>query len=126
MKYTKKVMQHFLKPKNAGVIKNPDAIGRLANDKCGDIMEIYLKIDKKTDKIKNIKFRTLGCPAAIAASDILCEIAKGKTLKQAGKISDKEITKKLGGLPMIKLHCSVLGHKTLEDAIKKYRKKNGK
>ena len=124
MNYTKKVTRHFLNPKNAGKIKNPDAIGRLSNDGCGDVMEISLKIDKKTEKIKNIKFQTLGCPAAIATSDVLCEMAKGKTLKQAENISDKDIVKKLDGLPMIKLHCSVLGSRTLKDAIEKYKKKN--
>jgi len=123
LRYSKQVMKHFLNPKNAGRIKNPDVIGRLANDRCGDIMEIYLKIDKKTEKIKDIKFQTLGCPAAIAASDVLCNLVKGKTLKQAEKISETDITNKLGGLPMIKIHCSVLGSRTLKDAIKKYRKK---
>jgi len=121
--YTKKVMRHFLKPKYAGKLKNPDAIGRIANDKCGDVMEIYLKI--KGDKITDIKFQTLGCPAAIAASDVLCGMVKGKTLKQAEKIKEKDITKNLGGLPMVKQHCSVLGAKTLKDAIDKYRKKKG-
>ena len=114
-------MKHFLRPKNVGKLKNPDAVGKLENDKCGDIMEVYIKV--KDDKIKDIKFQTLGCPAAIAASDILCEMVKGKTLKQAENIDEKQITKKLGGLPMIKQHCSVLGAKTLRDAITKYRKK---
>jgi len=122
MTYTKKVMKHFLKPKYAGKIKNADAVGRIANNKCGDIMEIYLKI--KDNKIKDIKFQTLGCPAAIASSDVLCELVKGKTLEQAEKIKEKDIIKKLGGLPMVKQHCSVLGTKTLKDAINKYRKKN--
>ena len=120
-------MRHFLKPKFAGKIKNADAIGKLENDSCGDIMEIYLKIDKKKIKgeekefIKDIKFQTLGCPAAISASDVLCEIVQGKTLDDAEKVTDKEITKKLGGLPMIKIHCSVMGSKTLKNAIKRYR-----
>ena len=119
--YTKKVMNHFLKPKHAGKLKNPDAVGKLENDKCGDIMEVYIKV--KNNKIKDIRFQTLGCPAAIAASDVLCEMAKGKTLNQAEKIKEKDITKKLGSLPMIKQHCSVLGAKTLRDAISKYKKK---
>jgi len=96
---------------------------------CGDIMEVYLKIEKKKIKgrekkyIKDIKFQTLGCPVAIAASDVLCDLVKGKTLEEAEKINDKAITKKLGSLPVIKLHCSVLGSRTLKDAIEKYRKK---
>ena len=127
--YTKEVMKHFLKPKNAGIIKNADAIGKLENNACGDIMEVYLKIEKKKvsgkekEIIKNIKFRTLGCPAAIATSDVLCDLAKGESLEEAEKISNLDIVKKLGGLPVIKLHCSVIGSKTLRDAINKYREK---
>ena len=122
MIYSKKVMKHFLKPKNVGQIKNPDAIGINKNDRCGDVMKIYLKI--KNNKIKDIKFQTLGCPAAIAASDILCELVKGKTLEQAEKINERKITKKLGGLPLFKVHCSVLGAKTLKKAILDYKKKH--
>ena len=113
--YNKEVMKHFLKPKFVGEIKNPDAIGRIDNDSCGDLMEISLKI--KENRIKDIKFQTLGCAAAIASSDVLCELAKGKTLNQAKKIDNKLIIKKLHGLPPIKLHCSVLGAKTLKKAI---------
>ena len=87
-------------------------------------MKIFLKVDKKTEKIKNIKFQTYGCIAAIAASDAMCEIAKGKTLKQALKIKPKDIVKKLGGeVPPIKVHCSVLGSKALKNAIDNYYKK---
>jgi len=126
--YNKEVMKHFLKPKYVGKMKNPDVIGRIQNNYCGDIMEIYLKIDdkgknKKNPKIKAISFQTLGCTAAIASSDVLCEIAKGKTLKEAKKIKREDIMKKLKSLPSIKLHCSVLGEKTLKDAIEKYEKK---
>ena len=116
--YNKEVMKHFLNPKNSGIIKNPDAIGRTDNDSCGDLMEISLKIDK--DKIEDIKFQTMGCAAAIASSDVLCELAKGKSLKQAKKIDNKLIIKKLHGLPSIKLHCSVLGSRTLQKAIENY------
>lgn len=133
--YSKKVMQHFLHPKNVGKIKNADGIGKLENDSCGDIMVVYLKIGKRKGKgkkkgkeeeyIKDIKFQTLGCPAAISASDILCEIVKGKTLEEAEKIDEKKITMKLGGLPPIKIHCSVMGAKTLKDAIKDYKNKKG-
>ena len=124
MTYTKKVMKCFLHPKHVGKIKNPDTIGKLSNDRCGDEMVIYLKIDPKKEIIKNIKFQTLGCPAAIAASDALCDLVKGKTLKQAEKVKEKDITKKLGTLPPIKIHCSVMGAKTLKNAIEKYRKKS--
>lgn len=129
MQYTKKVMSHFLKPKNVGKIKNADGIGKLENDACGDIMYVYVKVGRKKIKgkekeiIKDIKFQTLGCPAAIAASDVLCELVKGKTLDEAEKIKESEITEKLGGLPVIKLHCSVLGAKTLKSAIENYRRK---
>ena len=122
--YNKQVMKHFLKPKFAWKMENPDVIGRIKNDMCGDIMEVYLKI--KDDKIKDISFQTLGCAAAIAASDVLCELAKGKTLKQAKKIKRKDIIKKLKALPAIKLHCSVLGERTLHDAIEKYEKSRKK
>lgn len=121
LQYTKKVMKHFLKPKNAGRINNPDAIGKLENDTCGDVMVVYLKI--KNNIIKDIKFQTLGCPAAIAASDVLCDLVKGKTLEEAEKIKDTDITKRLGGLPIIKIHCSVLGSRTLKEAIKDYKNK---
>lgn len=124
--YNKQVMNHFLKPKFVGKMKNPDAVGRIQNNMCGDIMEVYLKIDKKTNKIKEISFQTLGCAAAIASSDVLCELAKGKTLKEAKKIKRQDIMKKLKSLPTIKLHCSVLGEKTLHDAIEKYEKEQKK
>jgi nitrogen fixation NifU-like protein len=121
--YNKKVMKHFLKPKFVGKMENPDAVGRIKNNTCGDIMEVYLKIDEKTSKIKDIKFQTLGCAAAIASSDVLCGLAKGKTLKEAKKISKKDIINELKSLPNVKIHCSVLGEKTLLDAIEKYEKK---
>jgi nitrogen fixation NifU-like protein len=121
--YNKEVMKRFLNPKFSGEIKNPDVIGETMNDKCGDKMRIFLKLDKDKNKIKDIKFQTLGCAAAIASSDALCELAKGKTLNQAKKIKREIIMKKLKSLPNIKLHCSVLGEKTLHDAIDKYEKR---
>jgi len=122
--YNKEVMKHFLKPKFSGEIADADAVGETMNDNCGDMMKIFLKIDKKNNKIKDIKFQTMGCAAAIASSDALCELAKGKNLVEAGKIDNKEIIKKLKGLPTIKLHCSVLGTSTLKKAIWNYEKKN--
>jgi len=120
--YNKEVMKRFLKPKNFGKIKNPDGTGSMGNQKCGDIMEVSFKLDKKK-KIKEIKFQTWGCGAAIAASDALCEISKGKSLTEAKKITNKDIIKSLGGLPEVKLHCSVLGAGALHKAIKDYEEK---
>ncbi len=131
-KYSKKVMEHFLKPKNVGEIKKADGVGKVGNPICGDIMYVYIKVGKRKGKgkeeeyIKNIKFQTLGCPAAIASSDVLCDLVKGKTLKEAEKVRGKEIVKKLGNLPAIKLHCSVLGEKTLKKAIENYKKNREK
>jgi len=119
--YNKEVMKRFLKPKNVGEIKNPDAVGETMNDNCGDMMKIFLKIDD--GKIKDIKFQTMGCAAAIASSEVLCELAKGKTIEQVKKIDNKLIIKKLKGLPSIKLHCSVLCARTLKKAIEDFEKK---
>lgn len=121
--YNKKVIQHFLHPKFFGKIKDADAIGVAGNPRCGDIMSLYLKIDKKTQKIKNIKFTTLGCAAAIASSDMICEKAKGKTLEEALKIKFEDILKELGTLPPVKVHCSVLATEALKNAVDNYRKK---
>ena len=125
--YNKQVLKHFLKPKFARKMKKPDVTGKIKNDMCGDVMQVYLKVKRnnkniENSKIKEISFQTLGCAAAIASSDVLCELAKGKTIKQAKKIKRKDILKKLKSLPAIKLHCSVLGEKTLRDAIEKYEK----
>lgn len=127
--YSKKVMQHFLKPKNMGKIKNPDGIGKAGNPVCGDVMYIYIKIGKRKKRkkneeyIKDIKFETLGCAAAIAVSSILTEIVKGKSLDEAKKINNNKIVKALGGLPKEKFHCSLLGREALLNAIKNYEKK---
>ncbi|MFH1358299.1 MAG: iron-sulfur cluster assembly scaffold protein [archaeon] len=118
--YNKEVMKRFMNPKNMGEIKNPDGIGQVGNMKCGDIMKVYLKMDKDKKKIKDIKFQTFGCVAAIASSDALCDAAKGKTIAQAKKISNDDIIKELGNLPIIKLHCSVLGAGALKAAIANY------
>jgi nitrogen fixation NifU-like protein len=119
--YSKEVLKRFTSPKNYGEIKNPDGKGKVGNPKCGDLMEVYLRIEN--GKIKDIKFQTFGCVAAIAASDVLCELAKGKTIQEAKKINNKTILKKLKGLPLIKLHCSVLGEEALKAAIEDYEKK---
>lgn len=120
--YTKKVMNLFKNPKNMGELKNPDAVGEVGNPGCGDVMRIYLKIDKKNNKIKEIKFQTMGCIAAIATSSMITELAKGKTLDAAKKLSNKDVAGKLGGLPKLKLHCSNLAADALRKAIDNYEK----
>jgi nitrogen fixation NifU-like protein len=116
--YSKKVMENFYKPKNFGEIKNADAVGQVGNTVCGDMMWVYLKIND--DTIRDIKFKTFGCVAAIATSSMLTQLAKGKTLAEARKITDKDIVEGLDGLPPIKLHCSLLANKALKVALKDY------
>lgn len=119
--YTEKVIQRFKNPKFSGEMEDPDAVGEEGNMKCGDVMKIYLKI--KDNVITDIKFQTYGCVAAIVSSDILCELAKGKTLEEAEMIKSKDILDHTGELPHIKHHCSVLGSEALHKAIKNYRGK---
>ncbi len=122
--YTKEVLKRFTNPKNFGEIKDADGVGQVGNPVCGDIMKIYFKI--KDNKIKDIKFQTFGCVSAIASSDALCELAKGKTIEEAKKITNQKIIEKLKGLPAIKVHCSVLGANGLKKAILDYESKQGK
>lgn len=127
--YTKKVLQYFRQAKNYGKIKNADGIGKVGNLICGDVLWLYIKISKNKkgeEIIKDIKFETLGCVAALATSSMISELAKGKTITGALKISKKTIIKKLGGLPPIKIHCSVLAHDALNEAIYDYLSKNKK
>ena len=119
--YSEKVMQHFKNPKNVGEIKDADGIGKVGNPRCGDVMYVYIKV--KDNKIKDIKFKTFGCVAAIATTSIMTEIAKGKTLEEAEKLSNKDVAKALEGLPPLKTHCSNLAADALHEAIKDYRKK---
>ncbi len=119
--YTEKVKDHFFNPRNVGEIKDADGVGTVGNPKCGDIMSIYIKV--KDEMIKDIKFKTFGCAAAIATSSILTEMAKGKTLDEALKITRDDVANELGGLPAIKLHCSNLAADALRAAIDDYRKK---
>jgi len=116
--YSKEVMKRFTDPKNYGKIENADGVGKVGNQRCGDVMEVSLKVSD--ERIKDIKFQTFGCVAAIAASDILCELAKGKTIEEAKKIDNKRIVEELKGLPMIKLHCSVLGEEALKKAVEDF------
>jgi len=129
MSYNKKVMKYFSEPKNVGEIKDADGIGKVGNINCGDIMYVYIKISKNKkgeDFIKDIKFKTLGCVAAIATSSVVTELAKGKTILDALKITNKQIIDYLGGLPPIKHHCSLLAEDALTEAIYDYFKKNKK
>lgn len=116
--YSKTVMDHFKNPRNVGVIEDADGVGEVGNPLCGDMMSIYLKIGD--EYIKDIKFQTFGCGAAIAVSSMLTEIAKGKSIEEAKRISNKDVAKALEGLPNNKLHCSNLGADALHMAIKDY------
>jgi len=119
--YSKKVLQHFSNPKNQGKIENPDGVGQVGNPVCGDILKIYIKV--KDNKIFDIKFETLGCGAAIAVSSMITEMAKGKSMAQAEKISRDDIAEELDGLPPVKMHCSNLAADALHKAIADYRNK---
>jgi len=127
--YSKKVLQHFNKPHNYGKMKNPDGIGKVGNIVCGDLMELYIKVAKNKkgqEIIKDIKFSTYGCLAAIASSSMLTDLVKGKTLKEAIDFDRQEIVKGLGSLPPIKIHCSVLAGDALLEAIYNYLSENKK
>lgn len=127
--YNKKVLQHFKSPHNFGKIKNPDGIGRVGNIICGDVMWLYIKIGNNKEGeeiIRDIKFETYGCVAALASSSIITDLAKGKTIKQALKINQKQMTDSLGGLPPVKIHCSILAADALLEAIYDYLIKNKK
>ncbi len=119
--YSKKVMDHFMSPRNVGEIKDADGIGEVGNPVCGDMMTFYIKV--RDNKLDDVKFKTFGCGAAIAVSSMVSEMAKGKTLDEALKISNKNVAKELGGLPKNKLHCSNLGADALHKAIENYLKK---
>lgn len=121
--YTKKVMRHFKHPHNYGRIANPDGIGRVGNQICGDVMHLYIKV--KENKISNIKFETYGCVAAIATSSMITDLVKGKTIKNALQMTKDNIIKKLGGLPLIKIHCSVLAIDALHAAVYDWYKRTG-
>jgi len=126
MKYSKKVIENFLNPKNMGEMKNPDGVGKVGNPICGDIMWVYIKVGKnkkKEETIKDIKFKTFGCIAAIAASSMITQLSEGKTLKEAKKITRKDIAESLKGLPPIKMHCSNMASDALKKAIEDYEKK---
>ncbi len=116
--YSEKVMEHFEHPRNVGEIKNPDGIGHVGNPICGDIMELYIKVEN--NKIIDAKFKTFGCGAAIATSSMITGMVKGKTIEEALKISNKAVAEALDGLPPVKMHCSVLAKDALKSAIDDY------
>lgn len=122
--YTDKVMDHFTNPRNVGEIKDASGVGEVGNAKCGDIMRIYLDIEN--DIIKDVKFKTFGCGAAIATSSMVTEMVKGKKLDEALKISNQAVAEALDGLPPAKMHCSNLAADALHEAIKDYIQKRGK
>lgn len=122
--YSDKVMDHFTNPRNVGEIKDANGVGEVGNAKCGDIMRIYLQVENNT--IKDVKFKTFGCGAAIATSSMVTEMVKGKTLEQALEISNQAVAEALGGLPPAKMHCSNLAADALHEAIKDYIAKKGK
>ena len=123
-KYTEKLMDHFLNPRNVGEIEDADAVAEVGNITCGDALKIYLKLDKD-GKIAEAKFKTFGCASAIASSSALTELVKGKTLEEAAKITNKDIVALLGELPEEKMHCSVMGMEALQAAISDYKKRHG-
>jgi len=124
MQYTEKVMEHFTNPRNVGVIENPDGYGKVGNPSCGDIMEIFLKIEN--DIIVDVKFRTFGCASAIASSSVSTELVNGKTITEALGITNKAVVEALDGLPAVKMHCSVLAEEAIKLAIEDYLSKKNK
>ena len=123
--YSKKVIEHFQNPHNYGRIKDADGIGKAGNPICGDVLYLYIKVGEN-EVIKDIKFETFGCAAAISTSSVVTDLAKGKTIKEALKIDSARIVKSLGGLPSIKHHCSLLAIDALRSAIRDYLQKTKK
>ena len=119
--YSDKVMDHFQNPRNVGVIEDADGVGEVGNPVCGDLMTFYIKVNG--DVLTDVKFQTFGCGAAIAVSSIVSEMAMGKTLEEAGKITKEVVAEQLGGLPAQKMHCSNLGADALTEAINDYLNK---
>lgn len=121
--YSPEVMEHYSNPRNVGEIENPDGTGVVGNPACGDVMKLTIKIEN--GKIVDAKFKTFGCGAAIATSSMVTELVKGKTIDEALAITNKTVADALGGLPKIKMHCSVLAEDALKAAIEEYRNKQG-
>ena len=121
--YSEKVIDHFSNPRNVGEIENADGVGTVGNSKCGDIMRMYLKVDD-SGVITDCKFKTFGCGAAIATSSMATEMIKGKTLKEALKLTNKAVAGALDGLPPVKMHCSLLAEEAVKAAVEDYMKKH--
>jgi len=128
--YSQKVMDHFYHPRNMGEIKNPDGVATVGNKICGDVMRMFLRVGRKEARsgkreefIEDIKFQTLGCAAAIATSSMVTEMVKGKPLTEALRVTNKAVAEALGGLPPVKMHCSVLAAEAVKKAIEDYKKK---
>ncbi len=122
LQYSEKVMQHFTNPHNVGEIPDADGVGNVGNPICGDIMRLYIKV--KDGRIVDARFKTFGCGAAIATSSMVTDLVKGKSIDEALQVSNKAVAEALGGLPKIKMHCSVLAEEALRSAIEDYRKRH--
>lgn len=122
--YSAKVMDHFQNPRNVGEIKDASGVGTVGNAKCGDIMRIYLDIDDKTHVIRDCKFKTFGCGAAVATSSMATELVKGKTIEEAMGITNKAVMEALDGLPPVKVHCSLLAEEAIHAALWDYAEKH--
>ena len=123
MLYSEKVMDHFKNPRNVGEIENPSGVGTVGNAKCGDIMQIFLKINDETQIIEDVKFKTFGCGAAVATSSMATEMIKGKSVDEALQLSNAAVVEALEGLPPVKIHCSVLAEEAVKAAIEDYQSK---
>ena len=123
LSYSDKVMDHFVHPRNVGEIPDASGVGNVGNPICGDVMRMYIKVENNV--IVDAKFKTFGCGAAVATSSMVTEMVKGKTISEALKISNKAVAEALGGLPAVKLHCSVLAEQALRAALADYYKKTG-
>ena len=123
MEYSKKVMDHFMNPRNVGEIEDADGVGEVGNAKCGDIMKMYLKIENGI--IKDVKFKTFGCGSAIATSSMATEMVKGKPISEAIKLTNKAVVEALDGLPKVKVHCSVLAEQAIKAALCDYYRRRG-
>lgn len=121
--YSDKVMEHFMHPRNVGVIEDADGVGEVGNAKCGDIMKIYIKVDN--DTVSDVKFETFGCGSAIASSSMATEMIKGKPISEVLKLTNKAVAEALDGLPAHKMHCSVLAEEAINAAVSDYYSKRG-
>jgi len=119
--YSEKVMDHFLHPRNVGIIEDANAVGEVGNAKCGDIMKMYMKIEN--DTIRDVKFETFGCGSAIASSSMATELIKGQPVSEAMKLTNKAVAEALDGLPDYKMHCSVLAEEAIRSALEDYRRR---